>query len=295
MLKPMPANIASPTDETTMAINWYPGHMNKARKELSKIIPTIDLVIELLDSRAPNASKNPLLDEITASVPRINVLSKADLADPAITNLWQTTINESKNRRCLVSSTTSPLRAQAVIDCARNLISKESRRPNYNYQILITGIPNVGKSTLLNVLSERKLAKTGNEPAVTQRQQRIKLAENWYLIDTPGMMWPKLEDQNGAYRLAMTGTIRNTAVEAEDIAWFAAEELLSGFRANLSNRYGITEQITTAEQVLESIAVTRGAISKRGQIDWHKTAEILLNDFRSGKLGRISLERPSTL
>lgn len=278
-----------------MAINWYPGHMNKARKELSKIIPTIDLVIELLDSRAPNASKNPLLDEITASVPRINVLSKADLADPAITNLWQTTINESKNRRCLVSSTTSPLRAQAVIDCARNLISKESRRPNYNYQILITGIPNVGKSTLLNVLSERKLAKTGNEPAVTQRQQRIKLAENWYLIDTPGMMWPKLEDQNGAYRLAMTGTIRNTAVEAEDIAWFAAEELLSGFRANLSNRYGITEQITTAEQVLESIAVTRGAISKRGQIDWHKTAEILLNDFRSGKLGRISLERPSTL
>lgn len=291
----MPANIASPTEETTMAINWYPGHMNKARKELSKIIPTIDLVIELLDSRAPNASKNPLLDEITASVPRINVLSKADLADPAITNLWQTTINESKNRRCLVSSTTSPLRAQAVIDCARNLISKESRRPNYNYQILITGIPNVGKSTLLNVLSERKLAKTGNEPAVTQRQQRIKLAENWYLIDTPGMMWPKLEDQNGAYRLAMTGTIRNTAVEAEDIAWFAAEELLSGFRANLSNRYGITEQITTAEQVLESIAVTRGAISKRGQIDWHKTAEILLNDFRSGKLGRISLERPSTL
>lgn len=278
-----------------MAINWYPGHMNKARKELSKIIPTIDLVIELLDSRAPNASKNPLLDEITASVPRINVLSKADLADPAITNLWQTTINESKNRRCLVSSTTSPLRAQAVIDCARNLISKESRRPNYNYQILITGIPNVGKSTLLNVLSERKLAKTGNEPAVTQRQQRIKLSENWYLIDTPGMMWPKLEDQNGAYRLAMTGTIRNTAVEAEDIAWFAAEELLSGFRANLSNRYGITEQITTAEQVLESIAVTRGAISKRGQIDWHKTAEILLNDFRSGKLGRISLERPSTL
>jgi|TARA_B110000208_G_scaffold43132_1_gene57097 ribosome biogenesis GTPase A len=278
-----------------MAINWYPGHMNKARKELSKIIPTIDLVIELLDSRAPNASKNPLLDEITASVPRINVLSKADLADPAITKLWQTTIDESKNRRCLVSSTTSPLRAQEVIDCARKLISKETRRPNYNYQILITGIPNVGKSTLLNVLSERKLAKTGNEPAVTQRQQRIKLAENWYLIDTPGMMWPKLEDQDGAYRLAMTGTIRNTAVEAEDIAWFAAEELLSGFRAKLSERYGIAEQITTAEQVLESIAVTRGAISKRGQIDWHKTAEILLNDFRSGKLGRISLERPKTL
>ena len=132
----MPANIAPPIEETTMAINWYPGHMNKARKELSKIIPTIDLVIELLDSRAPNASKNPLLDEITASVPRINVLSKADLADPAITKLWQTTIDESKNRRCLVSSTTSPLRAQEVIDCARKLISKETRRPNYNYQIL---------------------------------------------------------------------------------------------------------------------------------------------------------------
>lgn len=288
----MPANIEHLIDETIMAINWYPGHMNKARKELSKIIPKIDLVIELLDARAPNASKNPLLDEITAEVPRINVLSKADLADPAITKLWQTTIDDSENRRCLVSSTTSPLHAQEVIDCARKLIRKETRRPNYNYQILITGIPNVGKSTLLNVLSERKLAKTGNEPAVTQRQQRIKLAENWYLIDTPGMMWPKLEDQDGAYRLAMTGTIRNTAVEAEDIAWFAAEQLLLGFRQNLSERYGITDQITTAEQVLESIAVTRGAISKRGQIDWHKTAEILLNDFRSGKLGSISLERP---
>lgn len=294
MLKAMPANIALLIEETIMAINWYPGHMNKARKELSKIIPKIDLVIELLDARAANASKNPLLDEITAEVPRINVLSKADLADPETTKLWQNTINELKNRSCLVSATTSPLHAQEVIDCARKLIPKETRRPNYNYQMLITGIPNVGKSTLLNVLSERKLAKTGNEPAVTQRQQRIKLAENWYLIDTPGMMWPKLEDQNGAYRLAMTGTIRNTAVEAEDIAWFAAEELLSGFRANLSDRYGITDKVTNAEQVLESIAVTRGAISKRGQIDWHKTAEILLNDFRSGKLGRISLERPNT-
>lgn len=278
-----------------MAINWYPGHMNKARKELSKIIPKIDLVIELLDARAANASKNPLLDEITSNVPRINVLSKADLADPSITKLWQTTIDGIENRRCLVSSTTAPLQAQEVINCARTLVNKDLTKPNQSYQMLITGIPNVGKSTLLNTLSERKLAKTGNEPAVTQRQQRIKLADNWYLIDTPGMMWPKLEDQDAAYRLAMTGTIRNTAVEAEDIAWFAAEELLRGFRQNLADRYGISSEVTTAEQVLESIAATRGAISKRGQIDWHKTAEILLNDYRSGKLGRISLENPNSL
>lgn len=275
-----------------MAINWYPGHMNKARKELSKVMQKIDLVIELLDARIPKASANPLLDSITGTVPRIIVLSKADLADPTITTQWQTRIGAQAKRYCFISSIAAPLQAQAVIAQTRKLLGPENQKPDKKYQLLITGIPNVGKSTLLNTLSERKLAKTGNEPAVTQHQQRIKLAENWYLIDTPGMLWPKLEDQNAAYRLAMTGTIRNTAIEAEDVAWFAAEELLASFRDRLVQRYGINEQVSTPEQVLESIAASRGGISKQGKIDWNKTAEILLNDFRSGKLGAISLECP---
>lgn len=272
-----------------MTINWYPGHMNKARKELQKIVPKVDLVIELLDARAPRASGNPLLHEITASLPRISVLSKADLAAPNITQLWQKAIDAQDNRSCLISGLGTPLQARQVIECAKLLCDTKGKT---KVQLLITGIPNVGKSTLLNTLSERKLAKTGNEPAVTQHQQRIKLIEGWYLIDTPGMLWPKLDDQDAAYRLAMTGTIRNTAIEAEDIAWFAAKELLTGFREHLAERYGITDEVKTDEQVLESIAAVRGAISKRGKVDWHKTAEILLNDFRSGKLGRISLERP---
>lgn len=274
-----------------MTINWYPGHMNKARKELQKIVPKVDLVIELLDARTPRASANPLLDEITAALPRISVLSKADLASPNITQLWQQAIDAQDNRRCLVSGLSTPLQARQVIDCSKQLCETKGKT---KVQLLITGIPNVGKSTLLNTLSERKLAKTGNEPAVTQHQQRIKLIEGWYLIDTPGMLWPKLEDQDAAYRLAMTGTIRNTAIEAEDIAWFAAKELLQNFRPNLTERYGISDAIENAEEVLESIAIGRGAISKRGKVDWHKTAEILLNDFRSGKLGRISLERPDS-
>lgn len=265
--------------------------MNKARKELQKIVPKVDLVIELLDARVPRASANPLLHEITSALPRISVLSKADLATPTVTGQWQKSIDAEENRRCLVSGLTSPLNARQIIECAKLLCDTNAKS---KIQLLITGIPNVGKSTLLNTLSERKLAKTGNEPAVTQHQQRIKLLEGWYLIDTPGMLWPKLEDQDAAYRLAMTGTIRNTAVEAEDIAWFAARELLTNFRENLAERYGISDEVKTDEQVLESIAASRGAISKRGKVDWHKTSEILLNDFRSGKLGRISLERPDT-
>ncbi|MFK7862931.1 MAG: ribosome biogenesis GTPase YlqF [Pseudohongiellaceae bacterium] len=272
-----------------MTINWYPGHMNKARKELQKIVPKVDLVLELLDARTPRASANPLLDEITASLPRISVLSKADLASPQITQQWQQAIDAKANRSCLVSGLGRPLQAREVIECSKRLCETKGKT---KIQLLITGIPNVGKSTLLNTLSERKLAKTGNEPAVTQHQQRIKLTEGWYLIDTPGMLWPKLEDQEAAYRLAMTGTIRNTAIEAEDIAWFAAQELLNTFRPRLEERYGISDQVENPEQVLEAIAANRGAISKKGKVDWHKTAEILLNDFRSGKLGAISLERP---
>ena len=134
--------------------------------------------------------------------------------------------------------------------------------------------------------------KTGNEPAITQSQNRIKLDENWYLVDTPGLLWPKLEDQAGAHKLAMMGTIRNTAVEAEDIAWFAAQLLLKDFRPSLINRYELADSVKEPEQLLEEIAIMRGCMGKKGRPDWHKTAETLLNDFRSGKLGRISLETP---
>ena len=150
----------------------------------------------------------------------------------------------------------------------------------------------MGKSTLLNALSGRKLAKTGNEPAVTQSQQRIKLDENWYLVDTPGMMWPNLEDQDAALRLALTGTIRQTALDIEDVGWSSAELLYQLQPQTLMHRYKINEPPQTTEHLMQAIAEFAGAVGKKGSVDWHKTAETLLNDFRSGKLGKISLENP---
>ena len=277
-----------------MTINWYPGHMNKARKELIKAVPLVDAVIELRDARAPQATSNPLLETVTASLAKVVVLSKADLADPETTEVWRNFINSSANSSCLTNSLDAPLQAAQIIHAVSSLLKLGTNPKDKKIQILITGIPNVGKSTLLNTLSGRKLAKTGNEPAVTQRQQRIKLDDTYYLIDTPGMLWPKLEDQNGAYKLAMIGSIRNTAVDIEDIGWFAAEILLTDFRDQLIQRYEIGDDIKTAEALLEFIGYHRAGNKKRGQVNWHKASDILLNDYRSGKLGKLSLERPTS-
>ncbi len=276
-----------------MTINWYPGHMNKARKELIKAVPLVDAVIELRDARAPKATANPLLETVTASLAKVVVLSKADLADSESTEVWRRFINANDNSTCLTNSLDAPLEASHIIHAVSSLLARGANQADRKIQILITGIPNVGKSTLLNTLSGRKLAKTGNEPAVTQRQQRIKLNDIYYLIDTPGMLWPKLEDQSGAYRLAMIGSIRNTAVDIEDVGWFAAETLLAGFREQLEARYEINDAVDSAEALLEFIGYHRAGNKKRGQVDWHKASDILLNDFRSGKLGALTLEHPT--
>jgi ribosome biogenesis GTPase A len=266
--------------------------MNKARKELIKAVPLVDAVIELRDARAPEATSNPLLETVTARLAKVVVLSKADLADPQTTETWREFFNSTPNSTCLTNSLDAPLQAYQIIRAVSALLGLGANEKEKKIQVLITGIPNVGKSTLLNTLSGRKLAKTGNEPAVTQRQQRIKLDDTYYLIDTPGMLWPKLEDQTGAYKLAMIGSIRNTAVDIEDIGWFAAEILLTNFRHELEQRYEIGEDVRSAEALLEFIGYHRAGNKKRGQVDWHKASDILLNDYRSGKLGCLTLERP---
>ncbi|GAB5499997.1 MAG: ribosome biogenesis GTPase YlqF [Pseudohongiellaceae bacterium] len=275
-----------------MTINWYPGHMHKASKELRKILPGTRLIIEVLDARTPHASRNPSFDSFDTSIPRLKILNKADLADPATSAAWQQAIDLESGSRCLLSSPDAPVTREQIIKLA-NTLTKDGNSARKG-QILIIGIPNVGKSTLINTLAGRKLAKTGNEPAVTRGQQRIKLDEFWFLVDTPGLLWPRLADQNGAYKLAMTGTIRNTALDIADIGWYATELLLAEHREELTARYQLPESCQDVESSLTHIARFRGALGRGGAPDWHKTAELLLNDFRSGKLGRISLETPSS-
>ena len=275
-----------------MPLSWYPGHMHKASKEVVKTLQRTQAVIEVLDARTPLASSNPHFAALTAQHPRIRILNKADLAEPTITQKWATYFNSQPRSLCLINGYEAPLDAQQLILGARKLFEANELSIGARQQLLIGGIPNVGKSTLLNQLCARKLAKTGNEPAVTQTQQRVRLDDHWHLVDTPGLMWPKLEDQQAAYRLAATGTIRNTAVEAEDVAWALSEELLLHYRHRLAQRFALPEEARDAESVMSAIARARACIKAGGRVDWHKASEALLNEFRSGKLGRFSLERP---
>lgn len=275
-----------------MAISWYPGHMHKASKELVKIMLKTDAVIEVLDARIPESSCNPLLATIRGERPCIRILNKADLADSETTAAWAAYFSKLDNSACLVNGRDAQISRADIVNIAKKLIKKTDETLLIQGQIVIDGIPNVGKSTLLNQLTERKVARTGNEPAVTKGQQRVKLLEGWYLIDTPGMLWPKLEDQESAYRLAVTGTIRNTAIEVADIAWFLAELLMLEYPERLASRYDYVASDRGAEHFFDELAKLRGSIGRGGKADMNKTAEILLNDFRSGKLGKFSLEKP---
>ncbi|MBT5719700.1 MAG: ribosome biogenesis GTPase YlqF [Gammaproteobacteria bacterium] len=277
-----------------MAISWYPGHMHKASKELVKIMLKTDAVIEVLDARIPESSCNPLLATIRGERPCIRILNKADLADSETTAAWAAYFSKLDNSACLVNGRDAQISRADIVNIAKKLIKKTDETLLIQGQIVIDGIPNVGKSTLLNQLTERKVARTGNEPAVTKGQQRVKLQEGWYLIDTPGMLWPKLADQESAYRLAVTGTIRNTAIEVADIAWFLAELLMLEYPERLASRYDYVASDRGAEHFFDELAKLRGSIGRGGKADLNKTAEILLNDFRSGKLGKFSLEKPPT-
>ena len=255
-----------------MAISWYPGHMHKASKELVKIMHQTDAVIEVLDARIPESSCNPLLANIREGRPCIRILNKSDLADDKVTNAWAAHFSKIDNSACLINGKGAQISRADIVKTAKKLIKHTDETVLIQGQIVIDGIPNVGKSSLLNQLAERKVANTGNEPAVTKGQQRVKLQQGWYLIDTPGMLWPKLEDQESAYRLAITGTIRSTAVEVA--------------------RYALPGSTTEPEAFFDALAKQRGSIGRGGRADLNKTAEILLNEFRSGKLGTFSLETP---
>lgn len=273
-----------------MTIGWYPGHMNKARKDIMKLLLQVDLVIELVDARLPYSSENPLLNSLIKETARLKVLNKSDLADPATTKLWMD-FYEQKNITPYALDKNQPEAIKKILKNARKVSGK---KPEQILRIMIVGIPNVGKSTFLNILSERKIAKVGNEPAVTKHASEISLDDSIKLIDTPGVLWPKIEDQQSAYRLAVTGAIKNTAIEFEDIALFAIDFLRRDYPEQLAERYQLPDVSLEASLLLEAIGTKRGCLRKGG-VDYHKASETLLNDIRNGALGRISLEKPEQI
>lgn len=274
-----------------MQIQWYPGHMHKASKQIRETLPNVDVIIEVLDARIPFSSTNPMLSTLRGDKPCIKVLNKRDLADPELTERWQHYLEQEQGVKSLAISCQQPATLKQLPQLCRQLFPAKASSIK-GIQAMIVGIPNVGKSTLINILANRTIARTGNEPAITKAQQRINLGDGLILWDTPGVLWPNIENRNSGYRLAATGAIKETAMQNDDVAHFAAEYLLAAYAANLRERYGL-EQLPDAEyELLEQIGHKRGCLRGGGRVDMEKAGKLLLTELRSGNLGRITLETP---
>jgi ribosome biogenesis GTPase A len=274
-----------------MSINWYPGHMHKAQKEIKKRLPEVDMFIEVLDARIPYSSENPMLANIRGDKPCIKILNKTDLAESDKTQDWQQYLEQNKNTKTLALNLNQPNKSEQIFSLCKKLVPNKGTKIS-PITCLITGIPNVGKSTLINTLAGRTIAKTGNEPAVTQTQQRIDLGNNIILFDTPGLLWPKVENEDSGYRLAVTGAIKDTAIEYDDIAYYAAEFLLKEHLEVLMERFSLDEKPRDETALLEAIGRKRGALVNGGRVNLNKTSAIFIHEFRSGALGSITLETP---
>ena len=277
-----------------MALQWFPGHMHKALKEIKESLGQVDILIEVLDARIPYSSENPEIAKIRGDKPCIKILNKYDLADPDITARWQEHLEQERGVKTITTSSDNPGNSKQIMQLIRSICSKKDAQPKA-IKAMITGIPNVGKSTLINILAERIIAKTGNEPAVTKSQQRINLGSGIILFDTPGVLWPKLDNPHSIYRLAASGAVKNTAMEYDDVGFFAADYLIKAYPEVMQERYKLETLPDTEIEFLEAAAKNRGAIQAGGRVNLHKICEILLKELQSGKLGRITLETPEML
>ena len=294
-----------------MNYQWYPGHMTKAKRMMEENIKLIDLVIEIVDARIPISSRNPDIDSLAVNKARIILLNKADLADDYVTNKWIAYFN-SKNIYCLKlnsrnNSGIKQVNGLIMTACA-DKIERNKQRGILNRPIraMVVGIPNVGKSTFINSYAGKASAKTGNKPGVTKGKQWIKLNKNVELLDTPGILWPKFDNQEVGKRLAMIGSMNDEILNVEELAIDTIKYIYSEYSDNVIERYGLDKEKTAASYdenainpdnsvalyIMEQAAVKRGCIKKGNNIDYEKISNIILDDFRSGRLGRISLETP---
>lgn len=277
-----------------MALQWFPGHMHKALKEIKESIGQVDILIEVLDARIPYSSENPEIAKIRGDKPVLKILNKFDLADPDLTAQWQVHLESERGVNTITTSSENPANSKQIIELVQKMCAQKHASVK-SINAMITGIPNVGKSTLINILAERIIAKTGNEPAVTKSQQRINIGGGIVLYDTPGVLWPKLENPNSIYRLAASGAVKNTAMEYDDVGFYAADYLIKAYPEAMKERYKLDEVPDTELEFLEAAARKRGAIMTGGRVNLHKICEILLTELQSGKLGRITLETPQMI
>ncbi|SEN59767.1 Ras superfamily GTP-binding protein YlqF [Amphibacillus marinus] len=279
------------------AIQWFPGHMAKARREVQEKLKLVDFVIELVDARAPLASQNPMLQQILQQKPKMQVLMKKDLADPAKTAEWLAYFKQ-QDQLAVAVDVQNRQDVQQVVEAAKQMaaakmerLKRKGVRPRAA-RAMIIGIPNVGKSTLINRLANRKIAKTGDRPGVTTAQQWIKVKTDFELLDTPGILWPKFEDQQIGYRLAALGTIKDQLLSIEDIITYVLSFLTENYPHLVAERYQIDSLTIEPAELIKHIGELRGALTTGAAVDIDKTAELIIRDFRSGKLGRITLEHP---
>lgn len=286
-----------------MTIQWFPGHMTRARRQIEEKLKIIDVVIELLDARIPESSRNPMIDQILRGKPRVILLNKSDLADPAATTMWVENFEERGIDAIPFDAASGNGLKQIEGYCRDLYLEKQSSRLKKGMKpgavrVLIVGIPNVGKSTLINRLAGRKITAIGNRPGITKGQQWIKIGDRMQVLDTPGILWPKFEDEQVAVRLAATGAIRDEVLNVEDIAFHMIQFLLQHYKAELSEQYGLTElpeeldEPSQIVQVMEDIGRKKGCLQKGNIVNLEKTSTLFLQDLRAGKIGRLTFDRP---
>ena len=274
-----------------MIIEWYPGHMKKARAQILEILPKIDLVIEVLDARLPLSSANPLLERLRGNKPCIKVLNKSDLADANVTRSWLRRLEMQPGVRALALEARDRRDAGLLPKLCRTMLA-ERTKAGKPLRVMVVGIPNVGKSTLINTLAGKKIARVGDRPAITTCTQQIDLRNGILLLDTPGLLWPVLDNLAGACRLAASGALGENAYSTLDVAQATVQYLAEHYPELLKKRYLFEQLATQPREILEQIGRRRGCLASGGNVDLHRAAELLLREFRGKKLGRISLERP---
>lgn len=278
-----------------MNINWYPGHMKKTKEEIQNNLKLVDIILEIIDARIPESSRNPMLAEIIGQKPRIIIMNKSDLADEEVNKAW---VNKFRNQntKALLMNSKGKINVNKIYQIAKEELkekfdkNKEKNIENKIIRMMTVGIPNSGKSTFINNISKRKSANVGNRPGITKTKQWIKTNDNLELLDTPGVLWPKFDEETGL-NLSYTHAIKDEILNIEDLTLKFLEKMQEDYPKLLTKRYGVDPD-EKALEIYEDIARKRGAITKGGDFDYTRTANIILTDFRSGKLGRITLERP---